>query len=312
MAVTVGDFFEAGKERLSLEIEAGNDFFRRPIPEESVNRPGLALSGFFRYFANRRVQVFGLAEFAYIKEIGTEETSRRMEQVCKQHIPCIVAARNRHPGPDIVGPATRHRVPVFRSPMITSRFINEATIILESLSLPRTRTQGTMIDLMGIGVLLEGKPGVGKSETALTLVERGHSLVSDDVTMLRLDSFGDVIGSAIDITRYHMEIRGLGIVHVPSLFGVSSIRREKRLDMVIELRPWTEGSEEDRSGTVEDSREILGRRIPLLRLSVAPGRDVANVVEVAALNQKLKGLGHDAAKELDEKLLKLLEEKSSS
>ena len=310
MTVCVGDLFEMGKDRLSLEVEAGETYFDRPIMEASVNRPGLALAGFFRYFANQRVQVFGLAEFAYMKGLSVTERKDRLEQLCsQQHVPCFVAARNRHPGKEMIAAASRHQIPVFRTPMVTSRFINEATIILEGLSLPRKRVQGTMVDILGMGVLLEGQPGVGKSEAALALIERGHSLVSDDVTMLQKDSFGDVIGSAINVTRYHMEIRGLGIVHIPSLFGVSAIRRTKRLDLIIELRHWAPDDDGDRSGLSSESREVLGESIPMLRIPVAPGREIANVVEVAALNQKLKGLGHDAAKELDQKLVKMLTER---
>ena len=190
--------------------------------------------------------------------------------------------------------------------MITSRFINAATIIMEELVSPKMRVMGTMVDILGIGVLIEGKPGIGKNETALTLIMRGHSLVSDDITELRRDSTGSIMGSPVDITRYHMEIRGLGIIHVPSLFGVASMRREARLDIIIRLERHGPKIEEDRSGLTPRTRDVMGVDIPFVILPVAAGRDMANVVEVAALNQKLKGLGHDAAKELDEKLMRAL------
>jgi len=207
-------------------------------------------------------------------------------------------------------PAERHRIPVLKSQMITSRFINAATIILEDLAAPTMRVQGTMVDILGIGVLIEGKPGIGKSETALTLIERGHSLVSDDIT--RLKRRGDEIeGSAVAITRYHMEIRGLGIVHVPSLFGVSAIRKHMHLDLIIGLHPYDPDGNDDRTGLLPQTRDCLGVSVPYITLPVAAGRDMAHVIEVAALNQKLKLLGHDAAKELDEKLISMLRQKGS-
>ena len=193
--------------------------------------------------------------------------------------------------------------------MITSRFINAATIIMENLTSPHMRAQGTMVDIMGIGVLLEGEPGIGKSETALALIKAGHSLVADDSTALRRDSTGMIIGSAVDIIRYHMEIRGLGIIHVPSLFGVASVRGEMRLDLIVHLhRPDLE-MEDDRTGLARQTRNVLDVNIPLITIPVAAGRDLAHVVEVAALNERLKQLGHDAAKELDEKLVLALTQK---
>ena len=168
------------------------------------------------------------------------------------------------------------------------------------------KAQGTMIELMGIGVLIEGKPGMGKSEAALALIRKGAALVSDDITLLRVDSAGSVIGSPVNVTRYHMEIRGIGIIHVPSLFGVASVREEKKLDLVATLCEPGTRDDEDRSGSVMRTRSILGISLPQVMIPVAPGRDLANVIEAAALDQKLRRLGHDAAKELDEKLMSLM------
>ena len=167
-----------------------------------------------------------------------------------------------------------------------------------------------MVDILGIGVLIEGAPGIGKSETALTLIERGHSLVADDITLLRRDNSGGILGTAAEITRYHMEIRGLGIIHVPSLFGVASMRSEMRLDLIIRLHQPSADVEDDRTGLATQHREVLGVKIPLITLPVGAGRDMAHVVEVAALNQKLKQLGHDAAKEKKKKMMMVLSRKS--
>lgn len=310
MSVSVGRFVEAGQETLSLEVEYGGEYLEKTIHEEALNRPGLALAGFFQYFANRRIQVIGLSELAYLKNLSDKERAQRLQEVCSRHIPCVVVTRNRHALPEMKEAAEQNHIPVLRSSMITSRFINAATIIMENLVAPTMRVQGTMVDIMGIGVIIEGPPGIGKSETALTLIERGHSLVADDITVLRKDSSGMLMGAAVEITRYHMEIRGLGIVHVPSLFGVASMRREMALDLIIRLHVWDPEVEDDRTGLAPEVREIMGVKVPCVTLPVAAGRDMAHVIEVAALNQKLKYLGHDAAKELDEKLVEVLMRKT--
>jgi len=309
MALTVAQFYESGRQALGLEIEVGEEFFDTVVREESLNRPGLALAGFFQYFPQRRIQVFGLAEYTYLRSLTEEERATRLRRFFEKHIPCVIMTRNRHAFDEIKSLAAEFHVPVLRSPLITSRFINAATVMMEDLTSPRTRVQGTMVDILGIGVLLEGDPGVGKSETALALIERGHSLVADDITVLRRDSAGMIIGSAVEITRYHMEIRGLGIIHVPSLFGVASMRAEMKLDLIVKLHRPDPEIENDRTGLTPRSRMVMGVDIPVIWLPVAAGRDMAHVVEVAALNQKLKQLGHDAAKELDDKVVRILARK---
>ncbi|MFH0880921.1 MAG: HPr(Ser) kinase/phosphatase [Lentisphaerota bacterium] len=309
MELHVNEFYEAGKDSLSLRVVGGADHMDRVIPEMAINRPGLAMSGFFRYFAFRRIQVIGLAEMAYLDSLGRQERSKRLRNFYSKKIPCIVVTRNRHVLPEMLACSEQYKVPLLRTNMITGAFINTATVLMENLSSPRIRAQGTMVDILGIGVLLEGTPGIGKSETALALIERGHSLVADDITVLRRDSSGSILGSAGEITRYHMEIRGLGIIHVPSLFGVASMRSEMKLDMIIHLHQPSPDEEDDRTGLRTQYREILGTRVPIITVPVAAGRDLAHVVEVAALNQKLKQLGHDAAKELDEKMMSVLSRK---
>ncbi|MBP7828495.1 MAG: HPr(Ser) kinase/phosphatase [Kiritimatiellae bacterium] len=306
MAITVRQFLDSGAASLGLAVAAGEKYLDRAVPEEVINRPGLALAGFLRYFAFRRIQVLGLAEMTYLRTLSDHERASRLKLFFESEIPCVVVTRHRHLFPEMEEMAEACRVPVLKTAMVTSRFVNEATIIMENLVAPRLRAQGTMVDILGIGVLIEGKPGVGKSETALALIERGHSLVSDDLTVLRRDSSGAIIGSAVEITRYHMEIRGLGLIHVPSLFGVASMRKDMRLDLIIRLRRPEPGEEDERTGLNQQHREVLGARIPFITIPVAAGRDIAHVVEVAALNQKLKQMGHDAAKELDEKLMKAL------
>lgn len=304
--VTVDDFLQAGKARLDLDLVAGESGLSRKIEEAAVNRPGLALTGFFNYFAPRRLQTFGHAEMAYLHALDNEERRKRLKQLFERHIPCLVLTRRHRILPELAELAEEFKTPVMRTPMVTKHFVNAATIVMENLMAPRQVVQGTMVEILGLGVLLTGKAGVGKSETALSLIKKGHSLVADDVTACRVDSSGTVVGAPMRATRYHMEIRGLGIIHVPSLFGVASVRNEKRLDLVINLCSMESVVSEDRSGQTGGVRSILGVEVPCISLPVAPGRDVANVIEVAALDQMLKRLGHDAAKELDEKLISIL------
>jgi HPr kinase/phosphorylase len=304
LAITVQDLWDEGAERLQFSILAGEKHLTNKLPEIAMNRPGLALTGFFQYFANQRLQIFGLAEFTYLKSLPAKEKHHRLEALFEQQIPGIIITRNRKAPPEIIELAERFKVPVIRTPMVTMNFVNECTVLLEKLTAPRKRIQGTTMEIMGIGVLLRGDPGIGKSETALSLIERGYSLVSDDVTEIRRTSRGRIVCWANEVTRYHMEIRGLGIIHVPSLFGVSSIRRQTELDVVIDLKAPT--GDEDRTGIHPDTVDLMGIEIPCVTLPVRSGRDMANIVEVAALNQQLKELGHDAAKELDEKVINRL------
>jgi HPr kinase/phosphorylase len=302
VAITLKELLECGAGRLSLELIWGGDWLDRVIEENAINRPGLALTGFFQYFAQRRLQVFGLAEFTYLKSLSPEERVERLREIFQKNVPGVIISRNRNPLPELRALAEEYETPLFRTAMITSHFINECTLVIEELTAPRERIQGTMLEIMGVGVLLRGAAGIGKSETALSLIGRGYSLVSDDVTEL-VRTGGGITAYANELTRYHMEIRGVGIVHVPSLFGVAAIRREASLDMVIHLHPYRDDAEEERTGIQPAHIEILGIDIPYFSLPVSSGRDMANIVEAAALNYKLKQLGHDAAKELDEKLI---------
>lgn len=312
VVVTVDDFLKAAKARLEVELVAGAGGVGRRIDEAAMNRPGLALTGFYQYFAPRRIQILGHAEMAYLAALSETERYDRLKQLFSHHIPCVVVTRRHRVLPELLKLAEEFRVAVLRTPLITKNFINGATLVMEDLTAPRMVMQGTMVEILGVGVLLVGRAGIGKSETALALIKKGHCLVSDDVTSLRVSNAGGLIGAPVGVTRYHMEIRGLGIIHVPSLFGVSAVRNEKQLDLVISLCSPEAVVSEDRSGQISQVRNILGVNVTSIEIPVAPGRDVANIVEVAALDQLLKRLGHDAAKELDEKLISVLSGESKS
>lgn len=305
--ITVADFVREGKTSLALSWESDPAFADgRPIRETALNRPGLALAGHTAYFAGKRIQVLGLAETAFLKELPSDEARARALSILAR-VPAIVFTRNRAI-PRYVRPiAVRHRIPLLRTSLVTGPFINAATVLLQNMASPRLRVAGTMVEINGVGVLLEGEPGIGKSEIALALIKRGHSLIADDTTILTRDSTGTIVASALPITREHMEIRGLGLIHVPRLFGVAAMRPAMRLDLILRMVRSSAGHDElDRTGLDIASRRVLDMDIPLIVVPVAAGRDLTNVVEVAALNQRLKSMGHDAARELNERLKAVL------
>jgi HPr kinase/phosphorylase len=245
--------------------------------------------------------VMGLAETTYLGSLPSEERVRRI--LALGRVPALVMSRGRRLPDYVRRAAAESHVPVMRTHLVTGHFMNAATVLLQNMASPRIRVPGTLVEINGVGVLLEGEPGVGKSEIALALIKRGHSLVADDTTILTRDSTGCIQGSAVEITREHMEIRGIGIIHVPSLFGISAMRNERRLDLILRMQKAPLGEDDiDRTGLDTATRNVLGVEIPLITVPVAAGRDLTNVVEVAALNQRLKQIGHNAARELDEKL----------
>jgi HPr kinase/phosphorylase len=305
MTITVADFLKSAGEKAAIELVAGKDGLSRLISEPAINRPGLALAGFFKHFPFRRIQVLGMAENEYLAKIPPHQRNASLRTLFEKHIPCLVVSRNRRVLPEIMKLSEEFSVPLLRTPLITGVFINMATLIMENLVAPRLIMQGTMLDIMGVGVLIEGRPGIGKSESALSLIERGHSLVSDDVTVLRRVNEKTIMGASSATTRYHIEIHGLGIIHVPSLFGVASVKDEDILDLIVTLRH-ADQIQDSELGVVSVKRDVLGVSIPVVTIPVAPGRGLADVIEVATLNEKLKRLGHDAAKELDQKLMSVL------
>src|SRR3954462_11954364 len=309
--VTVESFYRAHAGKLQLKLEGKRVGFHRKIREPTINRPGLALSGFYNYFAEKRVQVLGAAEQSYLESLSPRARARRFRGLCAQKIPCIVISRGAHLEPALLAVAEEEQIAVFRSPMVTMRFINAATIAMEVDFSPTVTEFGSMVDILGIGVLIRGQSGIGKSECVLGLIERRYSLVADDVTRVKSFEGRELMATAPDLTRYHMEVRGIGIINVASIFGIGSIRIEKRLDMVVTLQDWQELEEVDRIGLDQEFYEILKLKVPLVTIPVRPGRDIARLVEVAAMDQKLKGLGRNSAVEFNDKLLNLMETKQS-
>ena len=302
-SVTVERFYTEHAASLELNLIAGADGLRRIIREPTVNRPGLVLSGFTRYFAYKRLQVIGNAEAYFLKSLPEEERARRCDAFFSYKLPCVVFSRNLHPNKLFLEAAERAHVPIFRCPLVTMKFINLATLALEMMCAPRGTEMGSMVDILGVGVILRGESGIGKSESVLALIERGYSLVADDITKVTLVDGREVVGTSAEVTRNHMEVRGIGIINVAAMFGVKSIRHEKRVDLAITLKAWNEVEDVDRLGMEQEYVKILGIDIPHITLPVRPGRDLARLIEVAAFQTKLKSSGHNPAKELNDRLI---------
>src|SRR3989441_1600055 len=301
--VTVERFYTEQASSLGMKLLAGAHGLKRLIREPTVNRPGLALAGFTKYFASKRVQVIGSSESTFLKSISKEERVHRYADLFSYKIPCVVFSRNIHPDREFLRAAERADVPIFTSPLITMKFINLATLALEMMFAPRGSEMGSMVDILGVGVVIRGESGIGKSESVLALIERGYSLVSDDITKVMLLDGREVMGTSSEVTRNHMEVRGIGIINVAAMFGIKSIRLEKRVDLVITLKGWSEVPDVDRIGMEEEFVNILGVDIPHIVIPIRPGRDLARLVEVAAFQTKLKSSGYNAAKELNERLI---------
>lgn len=310
-SIPVWDFYESFQQYLSLELVAGEEGLSKVIREKSINRPALALTGYFKYFANKRVQLFGAGEMAYLRDLREDMQELLLIEVARKNIPCIVVSRHLAPTKSMIKIAKNFKVPLFRTPMKSKDFIAEVTVMLEDKFAPRTSIHGTLMDVKGIGVLLRGKSGVGKSECALALIERGHSLVADDLTYIKLMGDRELMGRSSDLNRGYMECRGIGIINVTELFGIRSVRLEKRIDLVVSFIDWEPGMPEERTGLEKSYFCILNKDIPHVEIPVRPGRDMARLVEVAAMVQALKRLGHDSASEFNDRLIAYMTQKKS-
>src|SRR5688572_19199987 len=301
--VTAERFYTEHAGSLELKLVAGAEGLDRIIREPTVNRPGLALAGFTRYFASKRVQVIGNAESHFLKSLPGSEREQRYQLLFSHKIPCFAFCRGFHPDRQFLKMAEKQNVPIFNTPQITMKFINLATLALEMMFAPHGSELGSMVDILGVGVIIRGESGIGKSESVLALIERGYSLVSDDITKVMLLDGREVMGTSSEITRNHMEVRGIGIINVAAMFGVKSVRLEKRVDLVVTLKLWNEVPDVDRLGMEDQYVEILGVKIPHIIIPVRPGRDLARLIEVAAFQTKLKSSGHNPAKELNDRLI---------
>ena len=301
---TLRAFVAEGAERLRMEVVVGGDGLEHEVLEPMCNRPGLALTGFYGFFAWRRILVIGQAEQAYLDSLAPDVRLARVKALFDRGAYCLIFACGIEVPAVLASLAESAGVVVCRTELLTRIFFHQATFVLEKLRAPKMRLYGTTVEVAGLGVMLEGAPGLGKSETALGLIKHGNALVADDLTCLRKDVAANrLFATASPATRNYMEIRGIGIIHVPSVFGVTAVRAEKELDLVVTLKSMKETEGElDRTGEERRTRTILGVEVPQITIPVAAGRDLVNLVETAAQQYKLLAAGHDAVKALDAQL----------
>lgn len=303
VAVSVRQLLDALGHEMELRVVAGHNGLDRTITAAEVNRPGLALAGWYANFAKHRIQVLGMVEIFYLRRLRSAERLERLRTLMKMRIPSFIITRNYVPPSELIELGDAFDLPIIRSPGITMRVVNKLSSWLEDQFAPSLQVHGTLMEVHGVGVLIMGKASVGKSECALNLVERGHILVADDVIRLRLTGGSQVTGYANPRIGHHMEIRGIGLINVLSLYGVKSVRMYKNVDFVATLEPWEEGASYDRLGIDPQFMELLGVRLPNVVIPVKPGRDMSLLIETAAQNAKLKALGFNVARHFNEQLL---------
>ncbi len=300
MRVPVKELLEGGRTaKFCLELVAGEKGLSRELTTSRIQKPGLLLTGLLEELHSDRIQIFGAAEIGYLNSLGEKELKSVIEVLEKPDIPAIIVTRELEPPDFLIELCRKKDIPLLKTSQSSSVLIEGISKYLEERLAPTTMLHGVLLDVLGVGILIIGKSGIGKSECALDLISRGYRLVSDDVVLIKRMPPSILIGTASDLIRYHMEIRGLGIVSIKDLFGITAIREKKQMDVVVELVRWESDSEYERLGFEENAYEILGVGLPYLKIPVSPGRSVATIVEVAARNQILKIMGHHSAKRLE-------------
>jgi|SRR5678815_2911493 HPr kinase/phosphorylase len=299
--IRVRDLLLGDASHLGFELIAGKSGIEKEITVPRIQKPGLSLAGFIEYIHPGRVQILGQSEITFLKGQTPDRRRDIVEQVCACGVTCFVITKGLDPSEELRSAAEQYGIPLLGTRLVSSATIDGLTRFLEERLAPRISVHGVLLDIYGVGVLLLGDSGVGKSECALDLIVRGHRLVSDDIVEIKRK--GHVLnGSGPELTRYHMEVRGLGIINIKDLFGVAAVRYLKDVDMVVRLDPWQEDKEYERLGLDQRSYEILGVSVPFIEMPVAPGRHLSVLVEVAARNHLLKTKGYDPARELASRL----------
>lgn len=289
---------------MDIEILYKGDSETIEIVSSSVNRPGLQLAGFFDYFASERLQVLGKVEISYLEQaLNAKQRTAALNNLLSKDIPCVIISRSQDSLPEIVDIARKYKCPVFMSKLVTTKLIHRAVLYADRLLAPSITRHGVFLDVYGVGIFLIGESGIGKSETALELVKRGHRLVADDAVEISRNNDYELIGKAPLSVRHFMEIRGVGIIDVRQMYGVGSVLNEKTVHMQIEMEAWDATKVYDRLGISEDLGTILGVKIPRITIPVRPGRNLAIIIEVAARNYRLKKMGYNAALALTEQLM---------
>jgi HPr kinase/phosphorylase len=303
-AVTVAGLLKSRSEAIGLPLEmlSGSGGLERRIASPHIQKTGLALAGFHEYLQPARVFVFGESEVRYLESLDHETRLNTLAAVFSHDIPCVLITGGWNPPADLLVASERYHVPLLRTVVATPLAIAKITALLDDALAVREVIHGVLIDILGLGVLIVGDSGIGKSECALDLVVRGHRLVADDTVEVRRRGETVVIGTCPELTRHHMEVRGLGVINIRDLFGIASTRTSKRVELVVQLERWDTAREYDRLGLDETTYDLFGVKVPLIHMPVAPGRSLAILVEVAARNQLLRSRGLNAARDLAARL----------
>ena len=299
--IRVRDLMLGDAQHLGLELVAGKAGIEKEITVPRIQKPGLSLAGFIEYIHPGRVQILGQSEITFLRGQSAERRREILHEVCACGVTCFVLTKDLEPPAELTNAAEVYSIPVLKTRQVSSATIDGLTRFLEERLAPRISIHGVLLDIYGVGVLLLGDSGVGKSECALDLIVRGHRLVSDDIVEIKRTG-NTLNGSGPELTRYHMEVRGLGIINIKDLFGVAAVRYLKDVDMVVRLDPWQQGKEYERLGLDQRTYEILGVGVPFIEMPVAPGRHLSVLIEVAARNHLLKTKGYDPARELASRL----------
>ncbi|QMV42589.1 HPr(Ser) kinase/phosphatase [Cohnella cholangitidis] len=295
-------------QQFHLEIVAGEDGLRRKIVTDDLNRPGLEMAGYFNYYPADRAQMLGRTELAFLETLTTEERRDRMERLCHEETPCIIVTRGLEIPTELIEIANERQFPVLRSSVATTILLSRITNFLEKKLAPSATIHGVLVDVYGVGMLITGGSGIGKSETALELVKRGHRLIADDAVEIRQTADNNLFGTAPDLIRHLLEIRGLGILNVMTLFGAGAVRNQTGISLVVKLENWQQDKQYDRLGLDEETTKIIETEVPLLTVPVRPGRNLAVILEVAAMNFRLKRMGYNAALQFTNKLTEAISE----
>lgn len=306
--MSIDQLVSAPDTDLQLTVRAGRAGLDRTVGVPRVEKPGLAVMGYAEDLDSDALLVLGVTELGYFASVAGKKRALGIAAIMSAHPACIVVTRGLDPPDELIDACEREQIPLLQTKLATAEFIARISNFLEVQLAPSTSLHGVLLDVLGVGILLLGKSGIGKSETALDLVARGHRLVADDIVDIRKKGRAFVYGSGSGIIRHHMEVRGLGIINIKDLFGISAVRDTKKIELVIELVEWSEDEEYDRLGLEEQHHRILDTDIPMLRLPVRHGRNIATIIEVAARNQLLKFQGHNAARVFQEQLNRAIAE----
>lgn len=302
----VAELINRYNETLLLDLVAGEEGLKRAIKVPEIERPGLTLSGFLRGHSPKRILIFGRVEMEYLREMDDSLRKERLCTIFSDQLPLVIVSRRLRPFPEMVELCEEKRIPLFRTSLTTSQLLRTLTVVLGEEFSPSMSCHGTLVETYGVGVLIQGDSSIGKSETALGLIERGHRLISDDVVIVKKTDGSNLIGTGPDLTRHMLEIRGIGIINVAHIYGAVCISEKRRIDLVVKLEEWDDDHFYDRVGLEEKYLDLLGVKLPFYVMPVKPGRDVVLLLETVVLNHRLKQMGYHSAKEFNVKLLETI------